>query len=126
MTVRMLAAVFLTILGWSLSQTVLASTELRWLNYSPVRFFTDKDWDLAKNAAREALNNTKDGQTVEWQNPASDNRGSLTPVSTTIKDGRTCRDLAIKNYANKLEGGGTYEFCQKPDGKWGATGGPGQ
>ena len=31
------------------------ATDLRWLNYSPVRFFTDQDWDLAVAAGRRAL-----------------------------------------------------------------------
>lgn len=121
MTPRTLAAVFVTVLGFSLVQASFASGNLRWLEYSPVRFFTDKDWELAKDAAREALNNREDGQVVEWNNPDSNNHGSLTPNATRTKDGRTCRDLVIKNYANNLEGGATYEFCQKPDGKWGTT-----
>ena len=107
-------------MGWCLIQPAVAN-ELRWLNYSPVRYFTDQDWEMAKSAARQALNDAKDGETVEWKNPKSQNYGSLTPLSSTNKKGTTCRELKIVNHANHLDGSSVYEFCQKPDGKWGAT-----
>lgn len=99
------------------------AANLRWLNYSPVRFFTDQDWDIATAAGRQALNDTEDGVTVEWKNPASSHYGSLTPLSTATKDGMTCRQLKIVNHANNLDGSSVYEFCKKPDGTWGAVGG---
>lgn len=99
----------------------LSASQLRWLNYSPVRYFTDQDWEIAKNAARDALNEGEDGVTVNWNNPDSKNYGSLTPLSTSQKNGRTCRELKIENHANNMDGSAVYEFCQKPDGKWGAV-----
>jgi len=105
----------------TLFSQVAYSSQLRWLNYSPVRYFTDADWDIAKTAARNALNDGKDGVTVNWDNPESKNHGSLTPLSTNLKNGTTCRHLKIENHANGLSGMAVYEFCKKPDGKWGAV-----
>jgi surface antigen len=114
-----LPAALLCVLGCFLvSQATLASANLRWLDYSPVRHFTDKDWDMARAAAKEALENSADGMAVEWKNPDSGAHGSMTPLTTRQLDGRTCRDLKIRNHAARLEGGGTYEFCQQPDGEW--------
>lgn len=120
-TVRTLATAMM--LGL-VAQPLLASN-LRWLNYSPVRFFTDHDWAIATAAGRQALNETKDGETVSWENPKSGNFGSLTPLGTATKNGETCRQLRIVNNAKGMMGSSVYEFCQKQDGKWGAVeGGP--
>ena len=104
--------------GLLLSGSVLASANLRWLSDSPARYFTDKDWELAQAAANNALENAKDGDTVEWQNDDSGARGNMTPLSTAERDGRTCRELKIRSFAKKLEGGGTFEFCKQEDGRW--------
>lgn len=101
--------------------TSVCATNLQWLNYSPVRFFTDQDWQLAKAAARNALDNAKDGETVEWKNAKSGNFGSLTPIATESKDGTTCRMLKIANHARDLDGTSVYEFCQRSGGRWAAV-----
>jgi surface antigen len=110
----MLACVLVT-------EASLASANLRWLDYSPVRHFTDKDWELARAAAHDALENAADGTAVEWENPESGAHGSMTPLTTNDRNGRTCRDLKIRNHAAKLDGGGTYEFCRQDDGTWAAA-----
>jgi surface antigen len=100
------------------------ATDLRWLNYSPVRFFTDQDWELALAAGRTALGEAEDGVTIEWRNPNSGNHGSLTPLSTAEKNGTQCRDLRIVNHANRTNGSAVYEFCLQPNGNWAAIGAP--
>ncbi len=112
-----------TLFLFALVEPIFAS-DLRWLNYSPVRFFTDQDWDLAKEAGRKALNKTEDGDAVKWANPKSSSHGSLTPLSTSSVGGKKCRMLKIENYANNLQGSSIYKFCQKGDGKWGAVNSP--
>jgi surface antigen len=97
------------------------ATDLRWLNHSPVRFFSAADWDLAREAARRALNKAQDGETVAWTNPDSSHHGSVTPLSTTARDGATCRELKIANHAKRLHGSSVYLFCRQPDGRWAAV-----
>ena len=103
---------------------------LRWLNYSPVRFFTDQDWELATEAGRKALNEAADGETVSWENTATGASGTLSPLSTSSGEAGKCRRLRISNNANGVSSGAVYEFCQRPDGTWGAVEGgarqPGQ
>ena len=100
------------------SQSLMAF-QLRWLNFSPVSYFTDKDWEIAKETARNALDNTADGETVSWDNPDSKNRGSMTPVSTSNVDGKSCRAMKIENHSrNGMSGSGVYDFCKDAENKW--------
>ena len=81
------------------------SANLRFLDYSPARYFTDKDWEMGKVKAREALDNGEDGVTVSWDNPDSKNSGQYTPMDTTTVDGKACRSLRIEHGAyNGLQG----------------------
>jgi surface antigen len=104
-------------IGALLLQPIHAA-DLRWLQYSPSRFFTEKDWELAKSAARQALNEAKDRETVTWANPDTKSHGSLTPTSTNHKNGTKCRSLKIENHAKNISSGAVYRFCQQKDGKW--------
>ena len=97
------------------------SANLRFLEYSPARYFTDKDGEMGKVKAREALDKGEDGVTVSWDNPDSKNSGQYTPMDTTTVDGKACRSLRIEHRAyNGLQGNVVYQFCKKPDGTWGA------
>jgi len=91
---------------------------LGFLNNSPVRYFTDQDWELSTAAIRKALNETKDGDTVSWENPKTKYSGTVTPTQTETRDAVTCRRLQIVNNAKGRTGSSRYRFCQKPDGTW--------
>ena len=100
------------------SQFTMAS-QLRWLNYSPVSFFNDKDWEMARATARNALDNTADGETVNWDNPESKNGGSMTLVSTSNDGGSNCRTMKIHNYSrNGMTGTAVYDFCKNTENEW--------
>lgn len=92
-----------------------------WMDDSPVRHFTDQDWDMFKGNVRDALDNAADGETRSWKNVASGNHGSSTPISSSEKDGRRCRQLKVVNQAKTLTGGGTFEFCANDKGEWRAV-----
>lgn len=92
--------------------------ELRWLQYSPVRYFTDKDWDMMKEAARQMLDSGKDGDSATWKNPESGNQGSLKALSTIETGGATCREAEITNQAKKRSGTSRFTFCRQADGTW--------
>jgi surface antigen len=94
-----------------------SALDMRWLADSPVRYFSDQDWEKAEAATRKALDDAADGETVEWEGD-SGNRGSITPTSTTQKGGTTCRNAKIVNQAKGMTGGGEFEYCRNPDGTW--------
>lgn len=101
----------------------LLGSNLRWLNDSAVRFFTERDWEIVTEAGRKALNEGKDGETVSWENPETGHSGSLTPLKTVTTNGATCRQLKVVNSARGTMADSIYEFCQEPDGRWGTVGG---
>lgn len=98
------------------------STDLQSLKYSPVRYFSETDWELAKSTAREVLNNTDDNEVVTWKNPETGHSGSLVVTRTGKINGQTCKKLQIHNMANNLEGQAVYLFCQQENGKWKSSG----
>jgi surface antigen len=117
-----LTTLLITLMIAVFSQQAFAAN-MQFLKNSPARYFTNEDWDIFKNAGREALDDSEDGTAVEWKNNASKNGGVITPVATREVNGQTCRDMRISTYAsNGLKRTGTYEFCKQSDGKWKATG----
>jgi surface antigen len=101
-----------------LSLTPVQALNLKWLELSPVRYFTEKDWELLRSTARQALNDNDNGVSVRWRNEASGHYGVMTPVSSLELEGRTCRDLVIRNFAGGVNGGGTYRLCRMESGEW--------
>jgi surface antigen len=114
-------AVGLSILIFLAAQSA-HSTNLQWLKYSPVRYFNDKDWALAKSTAQEALTSADDNKLLTWNNPATGNSGSIVATETTTHNGQTCRKLQISNKAKNLEGKAVYLFCLQADGEWKISG----
>ena len=94
---------------------------MRWLQYSPVSYFTDEDWRLARAAAKEALNEAELGKAVTWENTESGAQGSSTPLKAIKKDGMPCRYLKIYNNANETSGESVHLFCKIADGSWKAA-----
>ena len=119
MKLRILLAVLLL----ALVSSAQAALNLKWLEFSPAKHFTQADWDLLRGAARSALNDKANGESVEWRNQETGHYGTLTPISRLEVDGRPCRDLVIRNFAGGLQGGGTYRLCQMEGDEWKLLGG---
>jgi surface antigen len=88
------------------------SYEFNFLNDSPAAYFTEQDWTLYRNAAKNALNNAKDGSKVTWTNPSSGNGGYALPLKTYRQDGVTCRKLTMYSYAKQRKDSATYDVCK--------------
>lgn len=115
---KRLTAVVLALLFVGIGNAI-ASTELRWLNNAPARHFTERDWEVLMENVQRVLDETPDGETVEWANEKSGAHGSLTPVSTGERDGMKCRNLEMENHARNVSAKSNLEYCQRPDGSWG-------
>jgi len=114
-----------TLLQYTLLALLLAtvgpaqSGNFRWLDSSAVRYFTDQDWDLFTETADKALNEGKDGQRFEWNNPKSKSSGSMMPgAADTVFDDKDCRRLEIESQAKDVSGKSTHTLCRQPDGDW--------
>jgi surface antigen len=90
----------------------------RFLQYSPVAQFTDLDWDLLREAGKTALESGADGETARWSNPATGASGAIQPLSTTQRDGATCRLTVISNSVGGSSGTSRFTFCRQEDGSW--------
>ncbi len=111
------------LLACALGAPSLQALNLKWLEFSPVKYFDAKDWELLRASANTALNEKADGESIRWRNEGSGHYGSLTPISRLQVEGRECRDLVIRNFAGGMSGGGTYRLCRMEDGDWKLLGG---
>lgn len=95
---------------------------LHLLDFMPAKYFTEKDWELAKASAGKALRQGQEGEVFAWRNDANRHRGAYKLLNTLEVDGQTCRDLYIQHSAGGYRGSGSYRFCQLQDGEWKTTG----
>ena len=89
-----------------------------WLSDAPIRYFSDKDTELMKNAVQKALGNNDDGVKLEWENAETGAKGSITPVDKKIIDGLSCRDAEVFNSAGGRIANSVFTFCRQEDGEW--------
>jgi surface antigen len=104
----------LSTLGIGIAQ----GANLGWLNHSPVRHFSDNDWEIMTTTAALALNDGAAGETFNWNNPETGNFGSLTALESVEIEGNQCRELQIINHARGLDGTSTRTLCRQSNGEW--------
>lgn len=88
------------------------------LKHTPVSHFTEKDWELMREAGREALANAPDGETVGWSNPDTGAFGTIQPLKSYKARGTTCRRTEVYNNAGNASGTSRFDLCQQEDGSW--------
>ena len=76
------------------------------------------DKQMLVKSSRQALEYSPSGNSVEWNNPDSGNRGSITPTKTFKESGQYCRE-----YIQEVTIGGKKQkaygkACRQPDGSW--------
>ncbi|MES9992353.1 MAG: hypothetical protein ABW098_10395 [Candidatus Thiodiazotropha sp.] len=91
---------------------------LRLLDFMPAKYFSDKDWEMAKASAGKALKQGKEGEVFAWHNEENRHRGAYRVLNSLELDGKRCRDLYIQHRAGGYRGGGSYRFCQMEGGEW--------
>jgi surface antigen len=83
-------------------------------------WLTTKDKQQMAQTTNSALENGKSGQTYEWANPDSGNKGAVTAQpSFKTQDGATCRDFSSS--VTSLQGQqatGSGMACKQADGTW--------
>jgi hypothetical protein len=87
-------------------------------NATPFAKFSKEDSALMMAKVDQALKAEKDGETLDWKNPATPASGSVTPLARFTADGLACRRLRVANAYGDLKAEGVYRFCEKPAGKW--------
>jgi surface antigen len=108
----------------ALTISILAAPEpsysagLLFLKEAPIRFFSEEDRRLFKEAVQRTLEKVPDGEISSWQNPATESAGVMKPTRTYQDNGTTCRTMEILNRAAGRTGESVIDFCKQADGKW--------
>ncbi|MES9972036.1 MAG: RT0821/Lpp0805 family surface protein [Candidatus Thiodiazotropha sp.] len=114
-----------TLLGAAVFFTFSASSvygfDLNFLKHSPARHFTKQDWEIAKTATRDILENHNLGESVVWDNPDSGSSGNLIIKRVGKSSGKLCKRLQITNRVKGQEHISSHVFCKQTDGKWKAV-----
>jgi surface antigen len=91
---------------WNFAQTSVSS-------------FTTDDWTYLSKVAEDVLNNENDGSAVSWFFRKTGNSGVVTPLTTFMVDGYSCRDTAfsiINREGQTFDG--NYTLCKRDTGEW--------
>jgi surface antigen len=94
------------------------ASNMRFLEFSPSAFFTEKDWELLRSAARDLLNNHKDGESVSWKNDDNGFNGKLTAIESFRDFGTTCRRIKVFSDAIQVSATRIVNLCRNKEGVW--------
>jgi surface antigen len=94
-----------------------------WLKDAPVGRMTKQDFDIANPVVHRALDEGRDGQVYEWNNPGTGASGSVKLLSEPfVRKDMTCRRAQFTVSAGGLRNVSTWMLCKLPDG-WKAVDG---
>ena len=106
---------FVALLG--ASPIVLAQNWVTLLKNTPAERFDEQDLRLFMDAARKALDEGKENQTLSWENAKTRARGEITVVRLFDWNKLPCREVRIYSETPGRKGTNTRHLCQA-DGKW--------
>ena len=112
-----LPALVLMVASIALPLTVNASN-MRFLEFSPSAYFTEKDLELLKAAARDLLDNHENGESATWKNEESGNNGKLTVLDRYADFGTTCRRMRVFSDAIEVSATRIVTLCKDKEGSW--------
>jgi len=93
------------------------------LKNSPAERFEEDDLQMFITAARKAVNETADNQTVSWENPDTKAHGDITVLKSFEKDGKTCKRVRVRNEAGGRKASSVVDAC-KVGARWRLIGAP--
>jgi len=77
------------------------------------------DLAFAKAAASEVLRRGEKDASLDWENPETGARGTVTPIASAYtQDGQTCRDFLASYVKADVQSWLQGEACQEPRGAW--------
>lgn len=80
---------------------------------------TRVDWTMAAVALREALARKEDGASVEWQNPTTHSRGTVSPITAAfLEKGFQCRNFLVSHRRSDQENWYEGTACRTHRGEW--------
>ena len=109
---------FLVVLLSAAVTLPIEGANLRWLDHSPARFFTDADWQLLSAKSDEVLNEGEDGQEYSWSNPETGSSGSFVAEPAEDRGELSCRLVTIVTQARTASNTSQFTFCRQENGEW--------
>ena len=101
----------------------LASPIIKTIDPKVAKQLTEKDVELMAEAGKKAAEGAKTGRVGRWENPNSNNSGSISVERRYQKDGFDCVDARIvinkkrRKILDKID-----EFCLDEEGNWTTAG----
>ena len=95
----------------------LAQSWIGMLKNTPAERFDQEDVRIFVATSDKALDETPDGQTLNWENPKTGHHGAITVLKSFESKGRPCKALRVRNEADGRKGDNKLNWC-KVDGKW--------
>ncbi len=93
------------------------SAAARWVDVFPE--LTTQDVEIIKKKARVEMNGKPEGTVLKWDNPKSNNSGSVTLLKRFSIDGRECRALRhVFNVVRAEPFRYKLTICLQPDDTW--------
>jgi surface antigen len=83
---------------------------------APISRMTPEDFKIAGEVMRKALDEGTDGHVYEWKNPATDAKGTITPLAAFERNGMHCRGAAFASDVKGKTGSSKWNLCKTPDG----------
>jgi surface antigen len=105
------------------SPPALALNWVPLLKNTPAERFDDDDLQMFLAAARKAVNETPDNQTLSWENPDTRAHGDITVLKSFEKDGKTCKRVRVRNEAGGRRASSIIDACKFGD-RWRLIGAP--
>jgi surface antigen len=85
---------------------------------APITRLTGQELKAFRAAVMKTLDETPEGQTVEWKAPKTPFVSKITPVRS-FKDGKVqCREATVESDARDRFQRGLYTFCKQANGEW--------
>jgi surface antigen len=101
---------------------VAHAANLGFLNDTPASWMKQADYDSLAHAVRDAIANTPDGQTANWNNDGLRNAvkidATITPNKAETDGDKTCRAAAVVVNAKGQSMTLQPQFCRVGNGAW--------
>jgi surface antigen len=87
------------------------------LKGAPAEKFNDEDRRLFRAAAEKALNSAAVGESVLWENPATQSGGDLKVLKTFTWKDSPCRQVRVRNHTTDRKATNSFNLCRVSN-KW--------
>ncbi len=80
---------------------------------------SESDWSMIRSTMQEALENARTGESLTWENPETNNRGTVIPLETDDERvDQPCRRYQLTFTAENTTQAAYGTACRRDDGTW--------